>query len=124
MNTLVKLLKNILELIGVLFKYVFSKIEDTVGILLLGRKENSKLKRAVNSWRENIVFPKEKKKDLVYSSIARDDEEKEARIRQLMKVQATKTEFDTGLEDEYLYTTGTRWSRDEDYEEAEGAIGI
>ena len=62
MNTLVRLLKNILELIGVLFKYVFSKIEDTVGILLLGRKENSKLKRAVNSWRENIVFPKEKKR--------------------------------------------------------------
>ena len=78
------------------------------------------MKRALNSWRENIVFPEEKKKDLVYSSKARGDEEKEARIRQLMKVQATKTEFDTGLEDEYLYTTGTRWSRDEDYEEPIG----
>ena len=121
MSTLVRLLKNILELIGVLFKYVFSKVEDTVGTLLFGIAENKKLKRAANSWREDINFPK---KDLVYSSKARGDEEKEARIRQLMKVQTTTTEFDTGLEDEYLYTSGTKWSRDKDYEEAEGIIGI
>ena len=121
-STLIKLLKNILELIGVLFKIILSKIEDGIGILTLGKKANDKLKRATNSWRENIVFPKEKKKDLVYSSIARDDEEKEARARQIMKLQAT--EFNEGLEDEYLYTAGSRWAREEDYEEAEGAIGI
>ena len=117
-STLIKLFKNLLELVGVLFKYILSKIEDGVEILLLGKDENSKFKRAVNSWRENIVFPKEKKKDLVYSSNARNDEEKDARTRQLMKLQAI--EFDNGLEDEYLYTTGTRWSRDEDYEEPIG----
>ena len=121
MNTLIRLLRNILELIGVLFKFIFSKIEDGVGILLMGREQNTNIKRAANSWRENINFPK-KKKDLVYSSTktARRDEEKEARIRQLMKVQATTTEFDTGLEDEYLYTKGSRWATVEDYEEPIG----
>jgi hypothetical protein len=121
-NTLVKLFRNILELIGVLFAFIFSKIEDGIKILTLGRKVNNKVERLKDSWRENIIFPKKEKKDLVYSSIARNDEEKEARVRQLMKLRAI--EFDNGLEDEYLYTTGTRWSRDEDYEEAEGAIGI
>ena len=103
MSTLIKLLKNILKLIGVLFRLMFSKLEYGVGILILGREENKKLK-----------------KDLVYSSTktARRDEEKEARIRQLMKVQATTTEFDTGLEDEYLYTVGSRWAVVEEYEES------
>ncbi len=119
MSTLIGLLKNILKLIGVLFKFIFIKIEDGIGILLLGRKENKKIKRAANSWRENINFPK-KKKDLVYSGSAREDEEKEARVRQLMKVHATDKEFDTGLEDEYLYTTGSRWATVEDYEEPIG----
>jgi hypothetical protein len=92
MRALIGFMKNILELIGVLFKYIFIKIEDGIRIL---------------------------KKDLVYSSTARVDEEKEAKVRQSMKGQAN--EFDTGLEDEYLYTTGTRWSRDvEDYEEPIG----
>ena len=120
MSTLVRLLKNILELISVLFKYVFFKLEDTVGTLLFGKTENKKLKRVANSWRENINFPKKEKKDLVYSSRAREDEEKEAKIRQLMKVQTTTTEFDTGLEDEYLYTDGTRWYSVEEYEEPIG----
>ncbi len=121
MSTLIKLLKNILKLIGVLFRLMFSKLEYGIGILILGREENNKVKRAVNGWRENINFPK-KKKDLVYSSTktARRDEEKEARIRQLMKVQATTTEFDTGLEDEYLYTKGSRWAIVEEYEEPIG----
>ena len=119
MNTLIRLLRNILELIGVLFKFIVSKIEDGVGILLMGREQNTNNKRAANSWRENINFSK-KKKDLVYSGSAREDEEKEARIRQLMKVQATTTEFDTGLEDEYLYTKGSRWAIVEDYEEPIG----
>ncbi len=117
MNTLVRLLRNILELIGVLFKFIFSKIEDGVGILLMGREQNAKIKRAANSWRENINFPK-KKKDLVYSGSAREDEEKEARVRQLMKVHAIDKEFDTGLEDEYLYTNGSRWAVVEEYEES------
>ena len=119
MSALIQLLKNILKLIGVLFKFVFIKIEDGIGILLLGKEENKKLNRRLGDWRENIRFPK---KDLVYSGTSREDEEKEANNRQLMKVHSL--EFDTGLEDEYLYTTGTRWSRDEDYEEAEGIIGI
>ncbi len=38
MNTLVRLLKNILELIGVLFKFIFSTIEDGVGILVMFRE--------------------------------------------------------------------------------------
>ena len=118
MSTLIKLLKNILKLIGVLFRLMFSKLEYDIGILILGREENNKVKRAVNGWRENINFPK-KKKDLVYSSNARKDEEKEAKKRQLIKVQAA-TEFDTGLEDEYLYTKGSRWAIVEDYEEPIG----
>ena len=80
MSALIGLLKNILKLIGVLFKFIFIKIEDGIGILLLGRKENKKIKRAANSWRENINFPK-KKKDLVYSGSAREDEEKKAKKR-------------------------------------------
>ena len=118
MSTLVRFLKNILELIGILFKFMFIKLENIVGKYLLGEKSN-KGKRAANGWREKIIFPK-KKKDLVYSSTkpARRDEEKEARIRQLMKVQATTTEFDTGLEDEYLYTVGSRWAVVEEYEES------
>jgi len=118
MSTLVRFLKNILELIGILFKFMFIKLENIVGKYLLG-EESNKGKRAVNGWREKIIFPK-KKKDLVYSSTkpARRDEEKEARIRQLMKVQATTTEFDTGLEDEYLYTVGSRWAVVEEYEES------
>ena len=119
MSALIGLLKNILKLIGVLFKFIFIKLEDIVGILILGRSENKKLNRTLGEWRENINFPK-KKKDLVYSSSAREDEEKEARIRQLMKVQATTTEVDTGLEDEYLYTKGSRWAIVEDYEEPIG----
>ena len=91
MSTLIGFMKNILELIGVLFKFIFIKIEDGIKIL---------------------------KEDLVYSSKAREDEEKEAKVRQVKKVQAS--EFDTGLEDEYLYTAGTRWSRVEDYEEPIG----
>ena len=91
MSALIWLLKNILKLIGVLFKFIFIKIKDGIGIL---------------------------KEDLVYSSTAREDEEEEARARQLMKVHSL--EFDTGLEDEYLYTAGTRWSRVEDYEEPIG----
>ena len=55
---------------------------------------------------------------MVYSSIAREDEEKEAKVRQVKKGQVSW--FDAGLEDEYLYTTGTRWSRVEDYEEPIG----
>ena len=119
MSALVGLLKNILELISVLFKFIFTKIEDGIGILLIGKVENRKLNRELGGWRENINFPK-KKKDLVYSGSTREDEEKEARIKQLMKVQATKTEFDTGLEDEYLYTAGSRWAIVEDYEEPIG----
>ena len=91
MSTLIGFMKNILELIGVLFKFIFIKIEDGIEIL---------------------------KEDLVYSSTAREDEEKEAKVRQLMKVQAH--EFDTGLADEYLYTTGPRWSKDNDYGEPIG----
>ena len=91
MSTLIGFMKNILELIGVLFKYIFIKIEDGIRIL---------------------------KKDLVYSSTAREDEEKEAKVRQVKKGQVSW--FDAGLEDEYLYTTGTRWSRVEDYEEPIG----
>ena len=116
MSALIGLLKNILKLIGVLFKFIFIKIEDGIGILILGRAENKKLNRELGDWRENIRFPK---KDLVYSSNARKDEEKEAKVRQLMKVQAA-TEFDTGLEDEYLYTKGSRWAIVEDYEEPIG----
>ena len=101
MNALIGFMKNILELIGVLFKFIFINIEDGVGILIMGRSENKKLN-----------------KKMVYSSIAREDEEKEAKGRQSKKVQAS--EFDTGLEDEYLYTAGTRWSRVEDYEEPIG----
>ena len=119
MSTLIKLLKNILKLIGVLFRLMFSKLEYGIGILILGREENNKVNRAVNSWRENINFPK-KKKDLVYSGSAREDEEKEARVRQLMKVHAIDKEFDTGLEDEYLYTNGSRWAAVEEYEEPIG----
>ena len=115
MSTLIGFMKNILELIGVLFKFIFINIEDGVGILILGRAENKKLNRELGDWREKIRFPK---KDLVYSSTAREDEEKEAKVRQVKKVQAS--EFDTGLEDEYLYTAGTRWSRVEDYEEPIG----
>ena len=115
MSTLIKFLKNILELIGVLFKFIFSKIEDGVGILILGRAENKKLNRKLGDWRENIRFPK---KDLVYSGKSREDEEEEAKKRQLMKVHSL--EFDTGLEDEYLYTTGSRWAAVEDYEEPIG----
>ena len=116
MSALIRLLKNILKLIGVLFKFIFIKIEDGIGILILGRSENKKLNRTLGEWRENIRFPK---KDLVYSSIAREDEEEEAKARQVMKVQALE-EFDTGLEDEYLYTKGSRWAIVEDYEEPIG----
>ena len=116
MSALIGLLKNILKLIGVLFKFIFVKIEDGFGILILGKAENEKLNREFGDWRENIRFPK---KDLVYSSNARKDEEKEAKVRQLIKVQAA-TEFDTGLEDEYLYTKGSRWAIVEDYEEPIG----
>ena len=91
MSALIGLLKNILKLIGVLFKFIFIKIKDGIGIL---------------------------KEDLVYSSTAREDEEEEARARQLMKVHSL--EFDTGLEDEYLYTAGSRWAVVEDYEEPIG----
>ena len=115
MSALIGLLKNILKLIGVLFKFIFIKIEDVVGILILGREENKKLNRELGDWREKIRFPK---KDLVYSSTAREDEEEEAKKRQLMKVHSLK--FDTGLEDEYLYTTGSRWAIVEDYEEPIG----
>ena len=115
MSILIKFLKNILELIGVLFKFIFIKIEDGIGILLLCRKENKKLNRELGDWRENIRFPK---KDLVYSGTAREDEEQEANNRQLIKVHSL--EFDTGLEDEYLYTTGSRWAAVEDYEEPIG----
>ena len=115
MSALIGLLKNILKLIGVLFKFIFIKIEDGIGILLLGRKENKKLNRELGDWRENIRFPK---KDLVYSGTAREDEEQEANNRQLIKVHSL--EFDTGLEDEYLYTTGSRWAAVEDYEEPIG----
>ena len=117
MSALIGLLKNILKLIGVLFKFIFIKLEDIVGILILGRSENKKLNRTLGEWRENIRFPK---KDLVYSGSAREDEEKEARVRQLMKVHAIDKEFDTGLEDEYLYTKGSRWAIVEDYEEPIG----
>ena len=115
MNTLIRFLKNILELISVLFKFIFIKIEDGVGILILGRAENKKLNRDLGEWRENIRFPK---KDLVNSGYTREDEEEEAKKRQLMKVHSLK--FDTGLEDEYLYTTGSRWAIVEDYEEPIG----
>jgi len=101
MSTLIGFMKNILELIGVLFKFIFINIEDGIGTLIMGRSENKKFN-----------------KKMVYSSIAREDEEKEAKARQVKKVQASK--FDTGLEDEYLYTAGTRWSRVEDYEEPIG----
>ena len=101
MSTLIGFMKNILELIGVLFKFIFINIEDGVGILIMGRSENKKLN-----------------KKLVYSSVAREDEEKEAKVRQVKKVQAS--EFDTGLEDEYLYTAGSRWAVVEDYEEPIG----
>ena len=115
MSALIGLLKNILKLIGVLFKFIFIKIEDGIGILILGRAENKKLNRELGDWRENIRFPK---KDLVYSGTSREDEEEEANNRQLMKVHSL--EFDTGLEDEYLYTTGSRWAAVEDYEEPIG----
>ena len=115
MSALIGLLKNILKLIGVLFKFIFIKIEDGIGILILGRAENKKLNRELGDWRENIRFPK---KDLVYSGTAREDEEQEANNRQLIKVHSL--EFDTGLEDEYLYTTGSRWAAVEDYEEPIG----
>ena len=115
MSALIGLLKNILKLIGVLFKFIFIKIEDGVGILILGRAENKKLNRELGDWRENIRFPK---KDLVYSGSSREDEEEEANNRQLIKVHSL--EFDTGLEDEYLYTTGSRWAAVEDYEEPIG----
>ena len=115
MSALIGLLKNILKLIGVLFKFIFIKIEDGVGILILGRAENKKLNRELGDWRENIRFPK---KDLVYSGKSREDEEEEAKKRQLMKVHSL--EFDTGLEDEYLYTTGSRGAAVEDYEEPIG----
>ena len=101
MSTLIGFMKNILELIGVLFKFIFINIEDGVGTFIMGRLKNKKLN-----------------KKMVYSSIAREDEEKEAKVRQSKKVQASK--FDTGLEDEYLYTAGTKWSRVEDYEEPIG----
>ena len=115
MSALIGLLKNILKLIGVLFKFIFIKIEDGIGILILGRAENKKLNRELGDWRENIRFPK---KDLVYSGTSREDEEEEANNRQLIKVHSL--EFDTGLEDEYLYTTGSRWAAVEDYEEPIG----
>ena len=115
MSALIGLLKNILKLIGVLFKFIFIKIEDGIGILILGRAENKKLNRELGDWRENIRFPK---KDLVYSGTAREDEEQEANNRQLIKVHSL--EFDTGLEDEYLYTKGSRWAIVEDYEEPIG----
>ena len=101
MSILIGFMKNILELIGVLFKFIFINIEDGIGTLIMGRSENKKLN-----------------KKMVYSSIAREDEEKEAKVKQSKKVQTG--EFDTGLEDEYLYTAGTRWSRVEDYEEPIG----
>ena len=101
MSTLIGFMKNILELIGVLFKFIFINIEDGIGTFIMGRSKNKKLN-----------------KKMVYSSYAREDEEKEAKARQVKKVQASK--FDTGLEDEYLYTAGTRWSRVEDYEEPIG----
>ena len=116
MSILIRFLKNILELIGVLFKFIFIKIEDGVGILILGRAKNKKLNRELGDWRENIRFPK---KDLVNSGTTREDEEKEAKKRQLMKVHYS-LEFDTGLEDEYLYTTGSKWAIVEDYEEPIG----
>ena len=43
MSALIGLLKNILKLIGVLFKFIFIKIEDGIGILLLGRKNVNQL---------------------------------------------------------------------------------
>ena len=58
MSTLIRFLKNILKLIGVLFKFIFIKIEDGIGILILGRAENKKLNRELGDWRENIRFPK------------------------------------------------------------------
>ena len=97
MSIVIRLFKNCLELIGVLLKFTLSKIdqliEDITGKTYIERKE------------------------LVYSSlIARDDEEKEAIIRQ----RAMANVFTTELEDEYLYTAGTRWSSDTDYEEPIG----
>ena len=95
MSALIGLLKNILKLIGVLFKFIFINIEDGVGTFIMGRSKNKKFN-----------------KKMVYSSIAREDEEKEAKVRKSKKGQVSW--FDAGLEDEYLYTTGTRWSRVED----------
>ena len=46
-------------------------------------------------------------------------EVKEAEVRQLLRVE--NGFFNSGLEDEYLYSTETKWSRDiEEYEEPIG----
>ena len=46
-------------------------------------------------------------------------EVKEAEVRQLLRVE--NKFFNSSLEDEYLYSTGTKWSRDiEEYEEPIG----
>ena len=97
MSIPIRLLKNILELIGVLLKFTLSKIdqliEDITGKTYTERKK------------------------LVYASlITSEDEEKEEIIRQRAMVDM----FNTELEDEYLYTAGTRWSSDIDYEEPIG----
>jgi hypothetical protein len=101
MSALIGFIKNILELIGVLFKFIFINIEDIIGIHIMNKSENKKLN-----------------KKMVYSSTVREDKEKEAKVMQSKRVQASK--FDTGLEDEYLYTVGTGWSKVEDYEEPIG----
>ena len=46
MRTQIKLLKNILKLIGVLFRLMFSKLEYGIGILILGREENNKVRKS------------------------------------------------------------------------------
>jgi hypothetical protein len=97
MSILIRLLKSSLELIGISLKFMLSKVDQSI---------------------EDITGKSYiEKKELVYSSlIAREDEEKEAITRQRAMVDV----FNTGLEDEYLYTAGTRWSRVEDYEEPIG----
>jgi hypothetical protein len=97
MSIVIRLFKNCLELIGVLLKFMLFKVDQHI---------------------ENIAGKNyTEKKELVYSSlIAREDEEKEAITRQRAMVSV----FNTELEDEYLYATGTRWSSDNDYEEPIG----
>ena len=45
MSTLIGFMKNILELIGVLFKFIFINIEDGVGTFIMGRLKNKKLNK-------------------------------------------------------------------------------